>query len=80
VELKHLKGLVVGAQDLSKYHELQTAPLITREAYIAAGYKEHSMQYGVMGQALSIQYGGFSSRVPHIHVLDQVQSRAPTFL
>ncbi|KAG1766784.1 hypothetical protein EDD22DRAFT_978349 [Suillus occidentalis] len=54
VELKHLQGLTVDASDLSKDHEMQTAPLITREAYIAAGYKKHSTQYGVMGQALSI--------------------------
>ncbi|KAG2751063.1 hypothetical protein P692DRAFT_20831735 [Suillus brevipes Sb2] len=54
VELKHLQGLTVDASDLSKDHEIQTAPLITREAYIAAGYKKHSTQYGVMGQALSI--------------------------
>ncbi|KAG0699760.1 hypothetical protein DFH29DRAFT_1013541 [Suillus ampliporus] len=53
VELKHLQSSTVDA-DLSKDHELQTAPLITREAYIAAGYKKHSTQYGVMGQALSI--------------------------
>ncbi|KAG2153450.1 uncharacterized protein EDB93DRAFT_1134981 [Suillus bovinus] len=54
VELKHLRSLTVDASDLSKDHELQTAPLITREAYIAAGYKKHSTQYGVMGQVLSI--------------------------
>ncbi|KAG2339154.1 hypothetical protein BDR05DRAFT_939298 [Suillus weaverae] len=54
VELKHLQGLTVDASDLSKNHELQTAPFITREAYIAAGYNKHTTQYGVMGQVLSI--------------------------
>jgi len=56
-ELKHLQSLTVDTADLSKDHELQTAPLITREAYIAAGYKKTSTQYGVMGQTMSIQYG-----------------------
>ncbi|KAG2356038.1 hypothetical protein BDR07DRAFT_1453577 [Suillus spraguei] len=54
VELKHLRSLTIDALDLSKDYELQTAPLITREAYIAAGYKKNSTQYGVMGQVLSI--------------------------
>ncbi|KAG1817521.1 uncharacterized protein BJ212DRAFT_1349680 [Suillus subaureus] len=54
VELKHLQSLTVDTSDLSKDHELQTAPLITREAYITARYKKHSTQYGVMGQVLSI--------------------------
>jgi hypothetical protein len=72
VELKHLQGLTVDASDLSKDHEIQTAPLITREAYIAAGYKKHSTQYGVMGQALSIQCVVSLFIVPHIHVRYQV--------
>ncbi|KAG1897623.1 uncharacterized protein F5891DRAFT_1129898 [Suillus fuscotomentosus] len=63
VELKHLRSLTVDASDLSKDHELQAAPLITREAYITAGYKKHSTPYGVMGQVLSI-YSKSSAYVP----------------
>lgn len=70
--MKHLLGLTVDASDLSKDHELQTAPLITREAYIAAGYKKHSTQYGVMGQVLSIQYVVSLFVVPDIYVRYQV--------
>ncbi|KAG1732028.1 uncharacterized protein EDB91DRAFT_1251964 [Suillus paluster] len=54
VELKHLQSSTVDASDLSKDHELKTAPLITREAYVTAGYKKNSTQYGVMGEVLSI--------------------------
>ncbi|OAX37557.1 hypothetical protein K503DRAFT_792881 [Rhizopogon vinicolor AM-OR11-026] len=58
----------VDTQDLSKDHELQTAPLITREAYIAAGYKKHSTQYGVMGETLSIQYDVSHSLYPRLYI------------
>ncbi|EGO01860.1 hypothetical protein SERLA73DRAFT_49276 [Serpula lacrymans var. lacrymans S7.3] len=38
----------------SRDHELKTAPIFTRDAYVAAGYREHTTQYGVMGKTLSI--------------------------
>jgi len=67
VELKHLQISTVDASDRSKDHELETAPLITREAYITAGYKKHSTQYGVMGQVSSIQYVVSLFCIPNIH-------------
>ncbi|KIJ59412.1 hypothetical protein HYDPIDRAFT_177831 [Hydnomerulius pinastri MD-312] len=33
---------------------MRTAPLITREAYIAGGFQKRSTQYGVIGETLSI--------------------------
>ncbi|KAG2053715.1 hypothetical protein BDR06DRAFT_982601 [Suillus hirtellus] len=63
MELKHLWSLTVDVSDLSKDHKLQAAPLITREAYITAGYKKHSTPYGVMGQVLSI-YSKLSAYAP----------------
>ncbi|KAI0773976.1 hypothetical protein C8Q74DRAFT_1448046 [Fomes fomentarius] len=35
-------------------HELITAPLFTREAYLNSGFEEDSSQYGVLGRILSI--------------------------
>ena len=36
-------------------HEIKTAPLFTREAFIATGISEESSQYGVLGRVISIQ-------------------------
>lgn len=35
-------------------HELMTAPLITREAYLEAGFSSAVTQYGVIGSAKRI--------------------------
>lgn len=40
----------------SKDHELRTAPVVTRDAYVAAGYRDNMTQYGVLGRALHILY------------------------
>ncbi|KAI6134861.1 hypothetical protein EV401DRAFT_863313 [Pisolithus croceorrhizus] len=40
----------------SKEHEVRTAPIITRDAYVAAGYHEQTSQYGVLGRTMSILY------------------------
>ena len=48
-----------GANDVqgrSKDHELRTAPIVTRDAYVAAGYRDNMTQYGVLGRALQILY------------------------
>jgi len=48
-----------GANDIqgrSKDHELRTAPIVTRDAYVAAGYRDNMTQYGVLGRALHILY------------------------
>ncbi|KAF8558824.1 hypothetical protein OG21DRAFT_1474654 [Imleria badia] len=42
------------AQGRSKDHELRTAPIVTRDAYVAAGYRDNMTQYGVLGRALHI--------------------------
>lgn len=41
----------------SKEHEIRTAPIITRDAYVAAGYREQTSQYGVLGRTISIFNG-----------------------
>ncbi|KAF8138654.1 hypothetical protein EV363DRAFT_538664 [Boletus edulis] len=41
-------------QGRSKDHELRTAPIVTRDAYVAAGYRDNMTQYGVLGRALQI--------------------------
>ncbi|KAI6003780.1 hypothetical protein EDD15DRAFT_2220154 [Pisolithus albus] len=41
----------------SKEHEIRTAPIITRDAYVAAGYREHTSQYGVLGRTISVFNG-----------------------
>ncbi|KAI6033696.1 hypothetical protein BKA83DRAFT_4179910 [Pisolithus microcarpus] len=51
-ELQHLKK---GSASESTEHEMRTAPLITREAFVAAGFKDRVVQYGVLGETLSIQ-------------------------
>ncbi|KAI6151531.1 hypothetical protein BKA82DRAFT_4100264 [Pisolithus tinctorius] len=50
-ELQHLKK---GSASESTEHEMRTAPLITREAFVAAGFKDRVLQYGVLGETLSI--------------------------
>ncbi|KII95332.1 hypothetical protein PLICRDRAFT_169996 [Plicaturopsis crispa FD-325 SS-3] len=41
----------------SRDHEMRTAPLMTRDAFIAAGYPGTATQYGVMGKVLSVYSG-----------------------
>ncbi|KAH7887887.1 hypothetical protein F5I97DRAFT_1935940 [Phlebopus sp. FC_14] len=61
-ELKLLHDSVDNnARARSRDHELRTAPIITRDAFVAAGYQEHTTQYGVLGRALSI----FNKSVPY---------------
>lgn len=50
-ELQHLKK---DNASESTEHEMRTAPLITREAFVAAGFKDRVVQYGVLGETLSI--------------------------
>ncbi|KAJ3490105.1 hypothetical protein NLI96_g1681 [Meripilus lineatus] len=52
-ELTLLGHPVADVQDQSK-HELMTAPLLTREAYLEAGFYAHVTQYGVLGSAKRI--------------------------
>ncbi|KAH7930072.1 hypothetical protein BV22DRAFT_1079734 [Leucogyrophana mollusca] len=53
-ELQLLRDDNLDARGRSRDHELRTAPLLTRDAYVAAGYRDHTTQYGVMGRALAI--------------------------
>jgi hypothetical protein len=54
-ELELLHDSMSDVRGRSNDHELRTAPIITRDAYIAAGYREGATQYGVLGSILSIQ-------------------------
>jgi hypothetical protein len=54
-ELELLHDSIADTRGKSKDHELRTAPIITRDAYVAAGYREGATQYGVLGSVLSIQ-------------------------
>lgn len=53
-ELELLHDSISDIRGRSKDHELQTAPIITRDAYVAACYREGATQYGVLGSILSI--------------------------
>ncbi|KAG6371854.1 hypothetical protein JVT61DRAFT_8851 [Boletus reticuloceps] len=65
-ELEHLQT----ERDQSRDHEVRTAPLITREAYVAGGFAKMSMQYGVIGEALSIQstFGVYEPVDPRLYI------------
>ncbi|THH33650.1 hypothetical protein EUX98_g521 [Antrodiella citrinella] len=52
-ELQLLNHSVVESRDRSD-HELRTAPLLTRGAYLAAGFPGINSQYGVLGSALAV--------------------------
>ncbi|KAH0840083.1 hypothetical protein J3R83DRAFT_1051 [Lanmaoa asiatica] len=53
-ELALLHDSANDPQGRSKDHELRTAPIVTRDAYVAAGYHDAITQYGVLGRALHI--------------------------
>ena len=53
-ELALLHDSASDTKGRSRDHELKTAPLVTRDAYVAAGYHENTTQYGVLGRALQI--------------------------
>ncbi|KZP24565.1 hypothetical protein FIBSPDRAFT_821842 [Athelia psychrophila] len=42
------------SHDSSKDHEMHTAPLLTRDAFVLAAKENISMQYGVLGETLAI--------------------------
>lgn len=55
-ELALLHDSANDAKGRSRDHELRTAPIVTRDAYVAAGYRDNMTQYGVLGRALHILY------------------------
>ncbi|OAX42919.1 hypothetical protein K503DRAFT_766314 [Rhizopogon vinicolor AM-OR11-026] len=55
-ELELLHDSIADPRGKSRDHELRTAPIITRDAYVAAGYREGATQYGVLGSVLSIHH------------------------
>ncbi len=42
-------------QTLIAGHDLATAPLMTRDGFLAIGNGKHATQYGVLGKVLAIQ-------------------------
>ncbi|CAL1701481.1 unnamed protein product [Somion occarium] len=52
-ELQLLNHTALESRDRTD-HELQTAPILTRGAYLAAGFYGKSSQYGVLGSVLGI--------------------------
>ncbi|KAG1755860.1 hypothetical protein EDB19DRAFT_1663375 [Suillus lakei] len=75
-ELELLHDSISDVRGRSKDHELRTAPIITRDAYVAAGYREGATQYGVLGSILSIHN---KNNVPYKPVNPQlyVNTNAP---
>lgn len=75
-ELELLHDSTSDVRGRSKDHELRTAPIITRDAYVAAGYREGATQYGVLGSILSIHN---KNNVPYKPVNPQlyVNTNAP---
>lgn len=59
-ELQLLHDNLSNLKARSKEHEIRTAPVITRDAYVAAGYREETSQYGVLGRTMSIFNGSMS--------------------
>ena len=41
--------------EIIEEHEIKTAPLLTREAFLQSGIADESSQYGVLGRISSIQ-------------------------
>ncbi|KIM68689.1 hypothetical protein SCLCIDRAFT_1208887 [Scleroderma citrinum Foug A] len=60
-ELLLLSDSASSTKGRSKEHELRTAPIITRDAYVAAGYHDQATQYGVLGRTMNI----FNGSVPY---------------
>ena len=48
-------------------HDMATAPLLTREAYIFTKRSGQATQYGVLGRALAIQCVYFFNHATHPH-------------
>lgn len=55
-ELALLHDSASDTKGRSRDHELRTAPIVTRDAYVAAGYRDTMTQYGVLGRVLHILY------------------------
>ncbi|OJT13381.1 hypothetical protein TRAPUB_10147 [Trametes pubescens] len=50
-----LLNLESSLEDVAGEHEIITAPLLTREAYVAAGMQQKQSQYGVLGSLTAIR-------------------------
>ena len=55
VQETSLLNLDAPLEDLTEEHEVITAPLFTRDAYLAAGMADKHQQYGVMGSVVAIK-------------------------
>jgi hypothetical protein len=51
-ELQLLDDTSQDSRGQSRDHELRTAPLYTRDAYIAADIRDYRAQYGVLGKVI----------------------------
>jgi hypothetical protein len=51
-ELQLLDDASLDSHGQSRDHELRTAPIFTRDAYVAAGFHDHAAQYGVLGKVM----------------------------
>lgn len=55
VQERSLLNLGAPLEDSTEEHEVITAPLFTRDAYLAAGMADKHQQYGVMGSVVAIK-------------------------
>ncbi|KIM90985.1 hypothetical protein PILCRDRAFT_59166 [Piloderma croceum F 1598] len=62
-ELQLLDDTSQDSRGQSRDHELRTAPLYTRDAYVAADLRDHGAQYGVLGKVIQT-YSKRSSEAP----------------
>ncbi|KAF7981663.1 hypothetical protein HWV62_32784 [Athelia sp. TMB] len=53
-EVQLLEDDSLNTRGRSRDHELRTAPIFTRDAYVALGTAGHTTQYGVLGKVLEI--------------------------
>ncbi|KAH7916101.1 hypothetical protein BJ138DRAFT_685652 [Hygrophoropsis aurantiaca] len=69
-ELQLLRDESNDTRNRSKDHEMRTAPILTRDAYAVAGYRDHMTQYGVLGRALTIynKMAGYTPIDPRLYV------------
>lgn len=62
------------SHDSSTNHEMRTAPLLTRDAFMLVAKEDVSMQYGVLGETLAIRQATILYSWPHWACSDTTQS------
>ncbi|KZP24515.1 hypothetical protein FIBSPDRAFT_856704 [Athelia psychrophila] len=75
-EIQLLEDDSLSARGRSRDHELRTAPIFTRNAYVALGAAGHTTQYGVLGKVIEI-CSGTETETPEEMLRMYVNTNAP---